>query len=336
MNKYDKEFKTFKEQKKLLQDIYNLKFINETEAEHYLANFPYYNIINGYQEYFRIDGKYNEITLEHLINIYLLDKSFLAIILKYITIVEDNFKHKMGYVISSKGYDYVSSKVYLDKSDKILYNKIPKSSVIDILKSTTKQPKYNPTLYYKENHNHIPIWILFKNIFFKNTIEYFKLLNSNIKIEIISLFNFYDSIHFNFNSNKKINGKKINDKKIEVFQNCLETLKEYRNCIVHNNKVFKYTVKKTISINLNLFKGDLIYVLKNDNHTSGDLYSCILSIILLLEHPLLISNFIIDLTNVLTLTSEDLVNTYLNMYSLPINFINILENVNEYFKKGEI
>lgn len=332
MNKYEKEFKNFKEQKELLQDMYNLKFIDETEAEYYLANFPYYNIINGYQEHFRIDGKYNEITLEHLINIYLLDKSFLAIILKYITIVEDNFKHKMSYIISSKGYDYVSSKVYLNKYDKVLYCKIPKKSVIDILKDTIKQPKYNPTLYYKKNHNHIPIWILFKNIFFKNTIEYFKLLKSDIKIEIISLFKFYNSVHFNFNT-KKITNKKINDKKIEVFQNCLETLKEYRNTIVHNNKVFKYTVKRNISINLNLFKGDLVEILKNDNHDSGDLYSCILSIILLLEHPLLIRNFIIDLTNVLTLTSEDLVNTYLNMYSLPINFINILKNVNDYFKK---
>ncbi len=193
---YDKEFKTYKQQIKHLKNKYSLKTKSEVLDEYNLKSFPYYNLVNGYKEFFMKNNKYNNTALDDLIKIHILDKDFLNIIFKYSTYVEEIFKHKLAYIISSKSVD---EKIYLN-NPKLF---IPNHSIKVIRKiKRVKKTNDDPTKHYRNNHNHIPAWILFKNVKFSDTTEFYKILNYDIKLQIIKEYEFYSKVKFNFKRKK--------------------------------------------------------------------------------------------------------------------------------------
>ncbi|WP_064590151.1 Abi family protein [Streptobacillus moniliformis] len=320
--KYDKEFKTFEEQISYLKNTYNLIIKNEDLALELLKIFPYYNLINGYKEYFMKNGKYNNTSLEDLVSIHLLDKNFLTIIFKYSTYVEDIFKHKLAYVISSQSYNHVDKDFYL--KDSKLFKKNFSSNIIKTLEKILSNPNVeDPTKHYLKVHNHIPTWIFFKNVNFYEVTELFKIFNSDLKTDVIKMFYLFYKTKFKFNSPPKDYEKKA--KRIEIFEKSLLTVRKFRNLISHNLKVFTYTLNKGIStsyFNDTFINNFLIY---SDKKYEGDLYTCIISIILLLDAPL--STFFIKDLQLIINEHKSHSNTYFKMYRLPSNFNEILEKI---------
>ena len=254
----DKPFLSYDQQIQLLQKR-GLIIKNQDFAHHALSTLSYYDLINRYKVYFMnpddtfIDG----ISIEYLYNFYLFDKEVQAFIMKYSVLIESIFKTRFSYVLA-KHYG-VQVKDYLNK------------------------------YHYKENHDHIPPWILFKNITLGNTINLYDLLKDTPKYELA------DSILSNSSFGY--------DAKFNFILHAMNTVRRFRNAAAHNLNFTglriprKYTPSPSIMYSL---LGTPLLEKRNKKITSVDkesllgLYSAMLSMIIFLDSSYLKSVFIED------------------------------------------
>ncbi len=134
---------------------------------------------------------------------------------------------------------------------------------------------------------------------------------------------------------KKITNNIINDRKIVLYLNSLNTIRKFRNRIAHNLKVYNYKVNDNIKISTKHFNNPFIDILTNNIKYDGDLYSCIIAIALLLDNIYLVCYFFNDLKEILTNKSkkqDNLFDLYISMYNLPVNILSILENASKYYQ----
>lgn len=235
----DKPFKTYDEQVEILINRYGLKIKNRPFAIAALQSLTYYDLINGYKECFmhkivdaqgNVSYKYSaDLSLEFIYYFTLVDKDIQACLFKYSTIIENCFKSKMAYVISSNFGVFEDE--YLDPSHYFKSNKkILLGDVLDSCHSAYDESKgysiQQPTRHYKRNHNHIPAWILFKNVSFSKIINLYQLLRQNEKQQVSELL---------------IPGNQIPyDVKVEFILGSLNLVRNYRNKIAHNLKFVTY------------------------------------------------------------------------------------------------
>ena len=176
---YDKPFKTYDEQIKILRDKYGVLINDYDFAKNVLIPISYNDLIGGFKNILKKDSNsVNEITIEYLYELHLLDKSIQAFILKYSLFVENLFKNVMAYVIASSfGVDvnkYLDANNYQVYSVGTSFKENVYSEILLIL--IDKKREYQPTQYYVEKYNHIPPWILFKNISFGDSINLYNVL----------------------------------------------------------------------------------------------------------------------------------------------------------------
>lgn len=162
---YDKPFKTYDEQITKLQNDYGLMINDINFAKHALISIPYYDLVNGYKSTLMENGKFKPgLSIEYLYELYLLDKSIQAFIMKYSLFIENMFKNLLAYSIASSfGVDeakYLDTNNYQSYNSGVSFKDNVLSEILPLLKDTAKCKM--PTKHYKENHNHIPPWILFK------------------------------------------------------------------------------------------------------------------------------------------------------------------------------
>ena len=220
---YDKPFKTYQQQIQHLIDDYGLNISDVAFAEHALKTMSYYDLINGYQDVLLVNGKYRpHISIEFLYTFHLFDKGFQNIFFARIMFIENYFKSLLAHCVSENfGVDQSD---YLDKRN---YNYASKQIIFADLKrdiTSIYQQHYppTPTRFYKLNHNHIPPWILFKNISFGNSINLFRVLKSKQK---------------NALANEMLPGTAIpRSAKIDFLISGLNLIRQCRNMIAHNLK----------------------------------------------------------------------------------------------------
>jgi abortive infection bacteriophage resistance protein len=314
---YDRPFLTYEEQIEHLRTKHNLLISDEQFAKDILSNISYYDLVNGYKDSLMNNDKFKPGTsIEFLYLFYLFDKNFQNIIFKNSLIVENSFKNKLAYMLADKISEhqdyYLSSKYYVPAVNKyIVFHKVKDEIFTNIRYYDNQSNTYiynkQPTKHYFENHNHIPPWILMKNISFGNAINLYRLLNKHLKE------NFTDSI---ITSNINVNDK------ISFYTSALNLIREFRNVIAHNLKFvtfqqnrFRLPHKTTIKILNNSTLTDNVNMFNN-------LYACILAIYLLLDLPILRYNF---LTDIYKLMSEN------PLKSTPGKLITA-HMCNEYFK----
>ena len=220
---YDKPFKTYQQQIIHLVDDYGLIISDTDFAEHALKTMSYYDLINGYQDVMMMNGRYlPDISIEFLYTFYLFDKGFQNIIFARIMFIENYFKSLLSYCIAENfgvhQSDYLDKKNYNHASSKIAFADVKR----DIEKVYTQTYPPIPTRFYRQNHNHIPPWILFKNISFGNSINLFRVLKSPQKHAV---------------SNELIPDTTIlQSEKIEFIIAGLNLIRKCRNLIAHNLK----------------------------------------------------------------------------------------------------
>ncbi len=286
---YDKPFLSYKEQLERLKNVYNLKNINPNTDLMLLNTISYYDLVNGYKECFMEENKFNDdVTLIDVFVFSVIDKKFQNILFLYSVYVENIFKTKMAHLIGkTRG---VEASKYLDIST---YH-CPNPSRIRKLEITLKDIFFthtnsndNPTKYYRDNHNHIPPWILFKNVKFTTIIDLFSFLKKEEKLSIISEYSYFAT------------DKISDDKKIELFKNMITVVRKFRNKIAHNYKILGTTLEKT-SLNLRDISYISPYKLLSNNDIKKkrgekDLYSMVISLFFLLEPSFLKLLFTADL-----------------------------------------
>lgn len=249
------------------------------------------------------NNKYTkDISIEFLYSFYLFDTKFQNILFRQSVFIENIFKTRFAQIIG-KNID-VHQDVYLDGSHYFPYAKHNKKVNFKDLKYNIektclgKNGKYipQPTKHYINNHNHIPPWILFKNISFGNTINLYQLLKPSEKPEV---------------THAMIPSDKINYKqKVEFLTNALNIIRDFRNKIAHNLKFVTYKTWNSIPPKISKeLSSSILYTNKDiDNKIgSNDIYAQILSIIILLDNPFLIIEFLREILNHISRYNSDFI-----------------------------
>lgn len=284
---YDKPFKTYQQQIQHLIDDYGLIISDTVFAEHALKTISYYDLINGYQDVLMVKGRYRSGTsIEFLYTFHLFDKGFQNIFFARIMFIENYFKSLLAHCIAENfsvhQSDYLDKKNYNYASKKVVFADIKRD--IENVYLQTYPPI--PTRFYQQNHNHIPPWILFKNISFSSSINLFRVLKSPQKNAI---------------ANELIPDTTIlQSAKIDFIIAGLNLIRKCRNLIAHNLKfvTFRGNAKDTLkpSTLTSLLPQELIATDQNYPRLgSNDLYAVFLFIYRILNSSYLRYLFIEDI-----------------------------------------
>lgn len=296
----DKPFKTYDEQIELLKSR-GLIIEDYEFALHALNTISYYDLINRYQRYFMPDGEkfIDNTRIELLYSFSLFDKSIQSFILKYSMFIENIFKTKLTYTLAkdfgASESEYLSAakyrQSYQNPNGTLTFN-----SIFLECKKTILDPKItnNPTLYYYKKHNHIPPWILLKNLSFSNAINLFKLLKDTQRDIIV---------------NELIPNEQIalSDKINFVFCS-LEAIRLFRNFAAHNldftalrtdetRKLSPTVISKLLS-GSGLIKKENKKISATERAFFRGIYGIMLSMLVYLKTNYLISEFIIDFLSI--------------------------------------
>lgn len=327
---YDKPFLTYDEQIKKLKTVYKLNTsVNSRLEKTFLESISYYDLINGYKDSFMDKGNFKEnISMSSLFYFKIFDRNFQNILFKYSVYAENSFKTKLAYILSEEYGEDIDS--YLNFNNfQIDMRKIKKfkrfKNTIKNIRDTTFRSNVNPTKHYREKHNHIPAWILFKNVKFNDCINLFEFLKKDLKLKIIKRFYFND----NFSD----------DDYIRLFKSFISIIRKFRNKIAHNSKVITYRVEPKYELNqvkafyLNPYSlirpGDI-----RKKSGRNDLFSMILSLTIILDNPILVNMLLLEIKTILTVSSEnlemDIINEYIKITNLPIDLVERISNINFY------
>lgn len=317
---YDKPFKSYKEQIEYLRSEHGLIIDDEDFAQQALSDISYYDLINGYQECFMSSGRFtNRTNIKFLYLFYLFDKGFQNLIFRQSLLIENSFKTKLAYTVGqSFGEDhtiYLADKNYPSSPQYLRTLWSIKKRIGEYQTAPYKAP--NPLRHYIEHHNHIPPWILFKNISFGNAIDLFRMLESKRKAGLV----------------QEIlpNAKVSLEDRTEFLVSGLNIIRELRNRIAHNLKfvTYKSSALRSPKVALSLFpKGMLSWRdLRKGERELNDIYTAILLITTFLNRPFLQYAFLLPLMDYVTvrrdqneLANRAIVQRYYEITELPVDF----------------
>lgn len=310
---YEKPFLSYEDRIEKLKNDYNLKVSDDKKLElELLKTISYYDLINGYKDCFMQNDKFQNEHIMDLFSFSFLDKKFQNLLFMYSIYVENIFKTKLANLIAeNKGVEYSQ---YLDINKYSLSNPNRRTKLLQTLSDMTtvhSSSSDDPTKFYREKHNHIPPWILFKNVYFTTVIDIFSFLSKDEKIKLIS-----EYPAFNKDSISE-------DEKIEMFRNMLTIVRKFRNKIAHNSKIVKVKLDKN-SINLiNLKKIDTFKILKNSDikaqRGACDIFGMFISILYLLGTSVLTTLFLADTLEFID-SKNDILKSKVDKYLLDSNF----------------
>lgn len=269
---YDKPFKNYDELLDHLGTQYGLTISNRETAKQILEAVPYYDLVNGYKEsFFDENEKYSQDhSLELLYAYHEFDRGFQNILFKYSIDVETKFKNIMAYRLSEKyGVDvddYLNPKNFSIPRNKRQREKL--KAALDDAWERNRGKNNNPTKYYMQHHNHVPAWILFKNVRWNTVTDLYQFLRTDDKGYIL-------------NRMVKINVKK--DNLNQVFSNAMYIVRKMRNQIAHNGKFTTYRINSEHALLVKQIEKEFgSTLLRNVYFKGSDAYAMIIALIILL------------------------------------------------------
>lgn len=318
---FDKPFKSYNELLLKLKNDYGLNINNDNFAVQALKSISYYDLVNGYKEIFLLNGKFHrDIDLLQLFKFSVFDKDFQNILFKYSIYVENIFKTKLAYVISKKyGVDinrYLSLNNFVDLNQKKSAKRLSKlKDTVKYILNEANNTKDNPTKFYCETHNHVPAWILFKNIKFNSVIDLYSFLKSQDKHEMI--------LEYFPENNATI------EEMAKLLKDMLSVVRDFRNKIAHNLKFISY--KSHFALNLQMLKNafqraTITNFRFSANAGKNDVLAFLLSLIFLLDNDYLVISMI---TEILFLFESDtsLSDRYIKEIGMPVSIKSLLTDI---------
>lgn len=311
----DKPFLTLDQLLLHLKIDYNLIIEDETFAKNAIMKFSYYDLINGYQDVLMKNGKFRKgISIKFLYLFHLFDKDLQNILFKHSIMVENYFKNIMAYYLSKhcgvNFEEYLSSKYYFANHAGVNFSELRNKIIgYSIYGEGSKQ---QPIRHYLNKHNHVPAWILFKNIDFGKSINLFTLLRNPMKMDI---------------ANKLLPYNLSSSEKIEFIIHSLNLIRKFRNKIAHNLKFVTYKVTKD-PLSDKVLSTILPKILYNSperqaNRGIKDVYAFILAIIIFIkDDSYLVTKFLSDIINLNSITLYEnqnpvLFDAYSDITNLP-------------------
>ena len=321
----DKPFLDIDDQIKLLESR-GLIIENPLATANLLMTLGYYPLINGYSKYYlnKNDHYKTNTKIEYIYTHYSLDQQIQRIVFKRIIDCEDKLKTTLGYLI---GKHFDVSELDLDGKNSYLndcnYQKSKFSSTLlnQIFKKIQETPN-NPTRYYRDNKNHVPPWISFRNIDFWQAISMYAILLPDIKQEATDLLLIKKDL---FNRDFQMN----------IIRNGYDILRYFRNQIAHGMVLYTSRSRKFLPIKaINTFFGNEIMESScyNGNDGLNDLFSLFLVLIIFNPSRTDSEKMIVELINLENSFLANDVSIDKKIYSdfilhsgLPLNYTSLLK-----------
>ena len=283
-----------------------------------LEHFNFFDIIKVYKNLFIVNNVFvKNTTIEKVFLFYHYDRGIQNILFKYSVYIERIFKNRLAEILSQEigitKQEYLKIENYTVRNNNNL-----------ILNNTLKE------IRDIEGISEHPS-ILLKKITFSTTINLYNFLNEKLKEKMI---------YFNYKDNEKQQAKNL-------FRNSLYIIRRYRNEIAHsmdfiNYRAERYIIFRYLKKILNEY-GYIKLMNKNDyskrQRGSNDIFSMILSIILLLGNEFLRIEMLKELEIFINKENKEKFKSYAEITNLPDNFLDRLqetlkEKKNNYLFRG--
>jgi abortive infection bacteriophage resistance protein len=182
---FDKPFKTLDEQIELLKSR-KLIIQDEEYAKSILITTSYYTLINSYKSIFCENDVFKDgIKFNDLVMYNHFEYDVQMLIFKQLLSLENSFKTKTSYVLSQQFG--VHQKQYLDPQN--FHNRNGKLlSKLNFINEIIENDENYPIIHYRLNKNHIPAWILMRNMTFGQVLIFYTQFNNHTKSEIEKYF----------------------------------------------------------------------------------------------------------------------------------------------------
>lgn len=321
----DKPFKTYSQMLDILENR-NITIEDRTLAEQILQNHTYYSLVNGYKNNFIVD-KESEIyadgtKFESLYALSIIDNSLNSIIFKYILYVERGLKSRISYAVSkSFGVYTVSSDLSCQDRDDYLCTKHysnrggSRYNVLRELKELIVKSKNPIIVHYRNDHNHIPPWILTCGMTYGQTIKWYEILKNDEKTAVCNTY--MCNVQISLEERKNL------------IKKCIDLSRQYRNRIAHGGRTFATSSLPELPKNvIKSIHPSLINSEKYDKFGEGknDTYAVIIAVMLLLSDEYLKETMLDELKATINPYAEVSLNgrTVPNILGLPDDFIDRL------------
>ena len=214
-----------------------LVFLDENKAKRVLKRYGYYEVVNGYKMFLLDDDNTKEryklgATFEHLTSLYELDKSIRNGVIQASLEIELSLRTAIAYTLAE---DFgVEERQYLyyrnfRQGDTTWSNGHPTNERAILLNKLDHILSRNiePLNHYRNNHGHIPPWILLKESTFGNLKYIFKLLKGPQKDKVISIC-------------YGIEISDVTDDLKALFKDTLSVVNSFRNRSAHSGRIFNF------------------------------------------------------------------------------------------------
>ena len=305
----DKPFLTFDQQIEKLKKEYDLIINDYDFAIEALSSFSYYDLVNGYQNIYMENGAYKDgCNIELLCATHMFNKNIQGVLFKYSTYAENAFKTLLSYIIASsfsedesKYLEIVNYKKHSNPTRKKRLEETLKS-----IKSIAENTNDTPTSFYRKTKDHIPPWILFRNISFSDSTNLFSFLKTKEKSNLFNHINYLNTYKVDFNS------------KVNILLDALTLTRKFRNKIAHNLDFLTYRDSR-LNKDANLFFKDSLVLEFELKRTRHDIWAMVLSIIILLNNNRLIYNFLAEFNSFMK-ADKSMTNLYCEFAGIPRDF----------------
>ena len=269
-----------------------------------LQHFNFFDIIKVYKNLFIVNNVFiKNTTIEKVFLFYHYDRGIQNILFKYSVYIERIFKNRLAEILSQEigitKQEYLNIENYTVRNNNNL-----------ILNNTLKE------IRDIEGISEHPS-ILLKKITFSTTINLYNFLNEKLKEKMI---------YFNYKDNEKQQAKNL-------FRNSLYIIRRYRNEIAHSMDFINYRAERYIIFRyLKKILNEYGYIkLMNKNDYSkrqrgyNDIFSMMLSIILLLGNEFLRIEMLKELEMFINKENKEKFKSYAEITNLPDNFLDRLQ-----------
>lgn len=265
----NKPFKTVSEQIEILESR-GITINNLDCARMFLITHNYCSIINDYGRFFTKSAHVyiTGTTLKDINFVYVFDKGIKTILFTHTLEFEKHLKSTVAYYFCkthSNCTDYLYFKSYKHKNKKeIDYSLALINNIREVIQYYSS-PKVSPNeiKLYHEKYNEIPLWIVIQFMYLGDVIKLYHCSDDAIQNDISKTFS-------NFIQNYQ------NDKFITVnpgdFYKIMLSIKDIRNCIAHNNRIFNISASRSLPYMPKIHEPQGIM----RNETKSDLYNILL------------------------------------------------------------
>lgn len=308
-----KVFSKVSEQIEILKNK-NLIITDEQKATEILLKYNYYVLINGYRGPFVNEKGYDDkttyikgSTFDEIFNFYIFDRDIRIIFLKYMLIVEQNFKSAISYEFSKiYGYeDYLKFENFDCENEKNIREIFYLMGTLH--NSLSRAIGKNDYITYNiEKYNNVPLWVLSNVITLGGIISFYKLMKP---------------------AEKEYLSKKYFRVKSDELEDYMEIINFFRNVCAHDERL--YNTKTKVFMPKNEFTD--YFDIKIENQSGyRDVFALVITLCMLLtkeEEIKIISELEKEFDNLESKVNKKSVEKIYNIMGFPENWRDI-KNLN--------